>query len=85
MLKGLDTLIRSRVELPVYVAEDPLTAVRDSQSYPGLTTFYTVFTVEAAVPDLPTTDFQTEENSPTDPVRAHYWKWLPEAEARRLF
>lgn len=27
MLKGLDTLIRSRVELPVYIAEDPLTAV----------------------------------------------------------
>lgn len=27
MLKGLDTLIRTRVELPVYVAEDPLTAV----------------------------------------------------------
>jgi rod shape-determining protein MreB len=27
MLKGLDTLIRSRVDLPVYVAEDPLTAV----------------------------------------------------------
>ena len=27
MLKGLDELIRSRVELPVYVAEDPLTAV----------------------------------------------------------
>ena len=27
LLKGLDVLIRSRVELPVYVAEDPLTAV----------------------------------------------------------
>ncbi len=27
MLKGLDSLIRSRVDLPVYVAEDPLTAV----------------------------------------------------------
>lgn len=27
MLKGLDELIRTRVELPVYVAEDPLTAV----------------------------------------------------------
>ena len=27
MLKGLDTLIKTRVELPVYVAEDPLTAV----------------------------------------------------------
>jgi rod shape-determining protein MreB len=27
LLKGLDTLIRNRVELPVYVAEDPLTAV----------------------------------------------------------
>ncbi len=27
MLQGLDTLIRNRVELPVYVAEDPLTAV----------------------------------------------------------
>ncbi|ARA92411.1 MAG: rod shape-determining protein [Bacteroidetes bacterium] len=26
-LKGLDVLIRNRVELPVYVAEDPLTAV----------------------------------------------------------
>ena len=27
LLKGMDSLIRSRVELPVYVAEDPLTAV----------------------------------------------------------
>lgn len=27
LLKGLDELLRSRVELPVYVAEDPLTAV----------------------------------------------------------
>jgi rod shape-determining protein MreB len=27
LLKGLDVLIRNRVELPVYVAEDPLTAV----------------------------------------------------------
>ncbi|MDX1740136.1 MAG: rod shape-determining protein [Rhodothermales bacterium] len=27
LLKGLDTLIRNRVDLPVYVAEDPLTAV----------------------------------------------------------
>ena len=27
MLKGLDTMIRNRVELPVYIAEDPLTAV----------------------------------------------------------
>ncbi|NNF04366.1 MAG: rod shape-determining protein, partial [Rhodothermales bacterium] len=27
MLKGLDAMIRGRVDLPVYVAEDPLTAV----------------------------------------------------------
>ncbi|MBT8399299.1 MAG: rod shape-determining protein [Rhodothermia bacterium] len=27
LLKGLDTLIKNRVDLPVYVAEDPLTAV----------------------------------------------------------
>jgi rod shape-determining protein MreB len=27
LLKGLDTLLKNRVELPVYVAEDPLTAV----------------------------------------------------------
>ena len=27
MLKGLDYMIRGRVDLPVYVAEDPLTAV----------------------------------------------------------
>ena len=27
MLKGLDSMIRGRVDLPVYVAEDPLTAV----------------------------------------------------------
>ncbi|WP_022834820.1 rod shape-determining protein [Salisaeta longa] len=27
MLKGLDEMLRNRVELPVYVAEDPLTAV----------------------------------------------------------
>ena len=27
LLKGLDTLIRNRVDLPVYIAEDPLTAV----------------------------------------------------------
>lgn len=27
LLKGIDTLIRNRVDLPVYIAEDPLTAV----------------------------------------------------------
>lgn len=27
MLHGLDEMLRDRVELPVYVAEDPLTAV----------------------------------------------------------
>lgn len=27
MLKGLNTMVRNRVELPVYIAEDPLTAV----------------------------------------------------------
>ncbi len=27
LLKGLDTMVRNRVELPVYIAEDPLTAV----------------------------------------------------------
>jgi rod shape-determining protein MreB len=27
MLQGIDAMIRDRVELPVYVAEDPLTAV----------------------------------------------------------
>ena len=27
LLKGMDALIRGRVDLPVYVAEDPLTAV----------------------------------------------------------
>ena len=27
LLKGMDTIVRNQVELPVYVAEDPLTAV----------------------------------------------------------
>jgi len=27
MLHGLDEMLRERVELPVYIAEDPLTAV----------------------------------------------------------
>ena len=63
---------------------DIQTVVRSSQSYPGLMTFYTVYTVEAAVPGLPTTNFKTEENSPTDPVRGHQWIWLPEEEALRL-
>jgi rod shape-determining protein MreB len=27
MLDGIDSMLRDRVELPVYVAEDPLTAV----------------------------------------------------------
>jgi hypothetical protein len=56
-----------------------------SLSYPGLTTFYNVHTIEAAVTGLPDTPFTSDEQSPTDPVRKHFWHWLPEDEARTLF
>lgn len=66
-------------------AYKPKTIEGFSASYPGLHTHYTVHTVEAAIPDLPLRDFSTTEDSPTDPVRKHYWTWLPEDEARLLF
>lgn len=61
------------------------TAETISPSYPGLLTHYTIYTVEAEVTGLPLTDFTSNENSKTDPVRKHYWCWMPAIEAEDLF
>jgi len=64
----------------VTVAAEPLSTTveqLDSPSYPGLPTRYTLHTVAATVPDLPSTAFTTEEAPGTGEaaVRTHYWEW----------
>lgn len=58
----------------------PMASRLDSPSYPGLPTHYTIYTVEAAAPGLPTTDFWRDNHDagPSDPVRRHLWGWRPE-------
>lgn len=67
-------------ELPEQTSSDE----QYSPSYPGLLTRYNFFTVEAVVEGLPAEDFTSQENSPTDPVRVHYWNWLPEQDVMAL-
>ncbi len=49
-----------------------------SPSYPGLQTQYHFFEVEMHVTGLSTSDFWTENITPTDndPVRRHHWAWV---------
>jgi ADP-ribose pyrophosphatase YjhB (NUDIX family) len=49
----------------------------ESPSYPGLSTHYTVYSIEATVEGLPETDFWRENEAADegDPVKRHLWGW----------
>lgn len=51
--------------------------VADSPSYPGLRTYYTVYTIEATAEGLPDSDFWRENEAVAagDPVKRHLWGW----------
>ncbi len=52
---------------------------QESPSYPGLTTRYYFFEVEAIVTGLPVTDFWRDNATYQhgDPVKRHHWDWVP--------
>jgi ADP-ribose pyrophosphatase YjhB (NUDIX family) len=51
--------------------------VKESPSYPGLSTQYTFYRVETAVSELPSSDFWRDNKAfgHGDPVRRHRWAW----------
>ena len=53
------------------------TSVMESESYPGLTTEYTIHVLEAQVEGLPDADFWRDNLSfgLGDPVKRHLWGW----------
>ncbi|MCL4299690.1 MAG: NUDIX domain-containing protein [Anaerolineae bacterium] len=57
--------------------EEPEQIWLDSPSYPGLTTRYTRYEVEARVENLPRRPFRTTETAHDDgdPVKYHQWLW----------
>lgn len=60
-------------------AAEPERSMQDSQSYPGLTTHYIRYYVEAKVAGLPRRSFSTLEaaHDDGDPVKSHQWRWKP--------
>ncbi|NJN97942.1 MAG: NUDIX domain-containing protein [Anaerolineales bacterium] len=60
-------------------AAEPEQTMQDSQSYPGLTTYYVRYYVEAKVAGLPRQSFSTMEaaHDDGDPVKSHQWRWKP--------
>lgn len=50
---------------------------RNSWSYPGLTSLYTIHQVQVRVPDIPLEDFETSEviTNSEGVVRSHRWVW----------
>lgn len=59
------------------VSESPTLLMKESASYPGIKTEYSQFFVKVSAPNLPKTDFSTEEHGdPHDPVRKHWWTWV---------
>ncbi len=58
---------------------EPEQNMQDSQSYPGLTTHYIRYHVEAKVAGLPRRSFSTLEaaHDDGDPVKSHQWRWKP--------
>lgn len=60
------------------VGREHLEEIRESPSYPGLMTRYTIHEVEAHVRGLPATDFWRENaaTSQGDPVSRHLWGWV---------
>lgn len=60
-------------------AAEPEQTIQESQSYPGLTTQYIRYQVEAKVTGLPRQPFSTLEaaHDDGDPVKSHQWRWKP--------
>lgn len=67
----------SRVQILSWTPE-PEQILLDSPSYPGLTTLYLRYEVEASVEGLPHQPFTTQETAHDDgdPVKTHQWLWL---------
>ena len=60
-----------------------MTIAKDSPSYPGLASKFTYHTIEARVINLPETGFWLENLSDgEDPIRRHYWQWVPDAKIK---
>ena len=54
------------------------TIAKDSPSYPGLASVFTYHSIVARVINLPETGFWLENLSDgEDPIRRHYWQWVP--------
>jgi ADP-ribose pyrophosphatase YjhB (NUDIX family) len=66
----------SRVQILAWT-EEPEQVLLDSPSYPGLTTSYMRYEVEARVEGLPHRPFTTTEiaHNDGDPVKNHQWLW----------
>ena len=54
--------------------------LRDSPSYPGLPTLYSIHSLAVQVKGLPEDDFWRDNAAygQGDPVKRHYWVWKPE-------
>jgi hypothetical protein len=66
----------NRVKIVSYTAK-PEQVSQESPSYPGLTTTYIRYQVEAKVAGLPHEPFSTTESvhDDGDPVKHHQWLW----------
>lgn len=60
--------------------DEPVKALIDSPSYPGLKTQYTFYRVVARVNGLPDTDFWRDNAAfrRGDPIKRHHWTWVAE-------
>jgi ADP-ribose pyrophosphatase YjhB (NUDIX family) len=69
-------IIPNRVQILSWT-EEPEQILLDSPSYPGLTTCYMRYEVEARVEGLPRRPFTTRETAHDDgdPVKNHQWLW----------
>ncbi len=52
-------------------------AIRESPSYPGLASVYTIHNVSLSLPQLPDSDFTIPNQGVGDSVVAHTWGWRP--------
>ena len=52
-------------------------SIKDSPSYPGLPTRYTIYSLAVQVKGLPESDFwhDNEAHKQGDPVKRHHWSW----------
>ncbi len=78
-LRGIEEELRVESErVTVLSASDkPQTTLRESPSFPGLRTKYSVHTVEVQIESLPDQTFWTDElpENSSDPIKRHQWQW----------